>query len=49
MSVASHCPLLQSAAEKLSPLLNKYLKDNFNYEVISNVTAKGYKSKDEAI
>ena len=49
MSVASHCPLLQSAAKELNPLLNDYLKDSFSYEVISNVTAKGYNNKNEAI
>jgi len=49
MSVASHCPLLDSAAKNLNPLLLKYLKDEFNYKVISNVTAKEYNSKDEAI
>jgi [acyl-carrier-protein] S-malonyltransferase len=49
MSVASHCPLLQSAVEKLNPYLNKYLKDSFSCDVISNVTAKSYNTKSEAI
>jgi [acyl-carrier-protein] S-malonyltransferase len=49
MSVASHCPLLQSAVEKLNPYLNEYLKDSFSCNVISNVTAKPYNTKSEAI
>lgn len=49
MSVASHCELLQSAVENLKPYLEEYLKDDFTSEVISNVTAKPYCSKDEAI
>ena len=49
MSVASHCPLLQSAVDKLNPYLNEFLQDNFSCDVISNVTAKPYNSKDEAI
>jgi [acyl-carrier-protein] S-malonyltransferase len=49
MSVASHCPLLQSAVDKLNQYLNEYLKDDFSCDVISNVTAKAYNSKDEAI
>ena len=49
MSVASHCPLQESAKDKLDEYLNLYLKDNFITPVISNVTAKKYSSKDEAI
>lgn len=48
MSVASHCPLLNSAVDKLSPYLNDFIKNDFNTSVISNVTAKGYNTKDEA-
>jgi [acyl-carrier-protein] S-malonyltransferase len=48
MSVASHCPLLQSAVEPLRELLNEYLKDEFS-PVISNVTAKKYSTKKEAL
>lgn len=48
MSVASHCPLLNSAVDKLSPYLNDFIKDTFNTPVISNVTAKEYNTKDEA-
>ena len=49
MSVASHCPLLESARSKLDEYLNLYLKDNFITPVISNVTAKKYSTKDEAV
>ncbi|QDF29659.1 ACP S-malonyltransferase [Halarcobacter anaerophilus] len=48
MSVASHCELLTSAVENLKPYLEEYLKDEF-LPVISNVTAKEYTTKDEAI
>ncbi len=49
MSVASHCPLLENASEKLSQELEKKLKDNFKVDVISNVTASSYNTKDEAV
>lgn len=49
MSVASHCPLLESARSRLDEYLNMYLKDNFIAPVISNVTAKKYSTKEEAI
>ena len=49
MSVASHCPLLDSAKEPLKNRLNEILKDNFIAPVISNVTADKYNSKDEAL
>jgi len=49
MSVASHCPLLQSAAEKLAPSLEAMLRDDFAAPVISNVTAQPYSTKAEAI
>ena len=49
MSVASHCPLLDDAVEKLTPLMEEYIKDSFEAPVISNVTAKPYSTKDEAI
>jgi len=49
MSVASHCPLLQSAVEKLNPYLEKFLKDEFSCDVISNVTAQPYNTKSQAI
>ncbi len=49
MSVASHCPLLQSAADALAPKLDVMLRDSFVAPVISNVTAKPYSSKAEAL
>jgi len=49
MSVASHCELLESAVEKLTPYLNDFITDDFKVDVISNVTAKSYNSKDEAV
>ncbi len=49
MSIASHCPLLASASVPLKELLQEKLKDEFISPVISNVTAKKYSTKDEAI
>lgn len=48
MSVASHCELLQSAVENLKPYLLEYLNDEF-LDVISNVSAEVYNTKDDAI
>ena len=48
MSVASHSPLLKVAVEPLKELLNEYLKDEFS-PVVSNVTAKKYTTKKEAL
>ncbi len=49
MSVASHCPLLESAVEPLKISMQSVIKDEFIAPVISNVTACGYQSKDEAV
>jgi len=49
MSVASHCPLLESASAPLSEKLNEMIKDSFTSPVISNVTAEPYNSKAEAL
>ena len=49
MSVASHCPLLESAVEPLSQKLNEMIKDEFIAPVISNVTAQPYASKEKAL
>ncbi len=49
MSIASHCPLLESATEPLRRLLERDLKDEFLAPVVSNVTAQKYQSKAEAI
>jgi [acyl-carrier-protein] S-malonyltransferase len=49
MSVASHCPLLQEASVKLKEKLESCIKDEFLSSVVSNVTAKEYSTKDEAV
>jgi len=49
MSVASHCELLNSAVDKLNPYLNDFITDDFKIPIISNVTAKAYNTKYEAI
>ncbi len=49
MSVASHCPLLASASAPLEAKLKEMLKDDFIAPVISNVTAKAYNTKAEAL
>lgn len=49
MSVASHCELLNSAVEKLNPYLDKFVTDNFQTSVISNVTAEAYNDKATAM
>ena len=49
MSVASHCPLLESATTPLAEKLTEMLKDEFIAPVVSNVTAKTYNTKAEAL
>jgi len=49
MSVASHCPLLESASAPLEAKLQEMLKDDFIAPVISNVTAQAYSTKVEAL
>ncbi len=49
MSVASHCPLLKSAQEPLAEYLERFLKEDFQKSVISNVTAMKYSTKREAL
>jgi len=49
MSVASHCPILEPAVDKLLPYLKSSLNDKFEIPVISNVTAKLYNTKEEAV
>lgn len=49
MSVASHCPLLQSATKPLGQYLERYIQDEFFAPVVSNATAKPYSSKNEAL
>ncbi len=49
MSVASHCPLLESAVEPLAKRLEEVLRDEFVAPVVSNVTADKYDTKAEAL
>jgi len=49
MSVASHCPLLDSAVSPLSKKLDDVIRDEFLAPVISNVTADKYNTKKEAL
>ena len=48
MSVASHCPILESAGIELASHLKNTLKPKF-VKVVSNVTAKSYDTKEEAL
>jgi len=49
MSVASHCNLLETAVKKLKPYLEKFIKDEFKYPIISNVSTSRYSSKYDAV
>ncbi|MDD3463118.1 MAG: ACP S-malonyltransferase [Sulfurospirillaceae bacterium] len=49
MSVASHCPLLESAQEELGKYMQQWIGDVFCAPVVSNVSANEYCSKKEAI
>ncbi len=49
MSVASHCPLLESAVAPLGEKLESVLQEHFSAPVVSNVTAKKYNTKAEAL
>ncbi|MBE0495563.1 MAG: ACP S-malonyltransferase [Campylobacterales bacterium] len=49
MSVASHCPLLESVGEPLLASMQGALSPTFTAPVVSNVTAKTYQSKEEAL
>ena len=49
MSVASHCPLLESAQEPLASLMDGMVQESFEAPVISNVTTLPYKTKQEAV
>ncbi len=49
MSVASHCPLLESAQDPLRAEMEKMLRDDFSAPVISNVTTTPYRTKAEAL
>ena len=49
MNVASHCPLMEAARKPLREYLQRYLKESFAAPVVSNVTARPYQTKDEAL
>jgi [acyl-carrier-protein] S-malonyltransferase len=49
MSVASHCPLLESATDPLAEKLSEMVQDTFTAPVISNVTGQPYSTKAEAL
>ncbi len=49
MSVASHCPILQSAQGELGVYLQNFIEDNFDAPIVSNVTARYYETKKDAI
>ncbi len=49
MSVASHCPLLNVAQDELKKYLNNFIKDSFEVPVVSNVLAKEYNTKKDAV
>ncbi len=49
MSVASHCPLLESAVEPLKDKLEDTIQDSFTSPVVSNVTASKYSTRAKAL
>lgn len=49
MSVASHCPILQSAVEPFKALLNEKLASDLMAPVVSNATNELYSTKDKAV
>ncbi len=49
MSVASHCPILESISEEFKELLDSMLLDSFSLGVVSNATNEIYASKSEAL
>ncbi|MFY9142388.1 ACP S-malonyltransferase [Sulfuricurvum sp.] len=49
MSIASHCPLLESAMEPLGEAMEAMVKDTFAAPIISNVTTEKYSTKEEAL
>ena len=49
MSIASHCPLLESATAPLAEKLKEVIRDEFVAPVVSNVTAEKYSTKAEAL
>ena len=49
MSVASHCPVLESMCEDFKSLLEETLCDTFTFPIVSNVSAKPYHTKEQAL
>lgn len=49
ISVASHCPILEGMCADFRILLEEALKDSFRFPIISNVNAKPYQSKSQAL
>lgn len=49
MSIASHCPLLDSIIDEFREVLNSYLLDCFKFEIISNATIESYNTKNKAL
>ncbi len=49
MSIASHCPLLESAQGPLAEVMEKMVSESFSAPVISNVTTGAYATKAEAV
>lgn len=49
MSVASHCPILESMCEDFKSLLLEKLGDQFIFPIISNVSAQKYDNKNLAL
>lgn len=49
MSVASHCPILEGMCADFRVLLEEALGDSFAFPIISNVNAKPYGSKAQAL
>lgn len=48
MSVASHCPMLDSIKDEFKNLLENLLDERAQCEIISNATTQGYSTKQEA-
>ncbi len=49
MSVASHCPILEGMCADFKVLLEESLQDSFEFPIISNVNAKPYQNKSQAL
>lgn len=48
MSVASHCPMLQSCVDEFKNLLDSTFSNNLDSKIISNATLESYDSVDKA-